>query len=1843
LTCSGKHIKPPCKRKINSSVRSIIILCLAVLFFQQEVLFAQVISNTGAAISLSTGVVVNSKDIENTTGTLGNNGTINLSGNYFNAGSTSGNGFYNIIGNWTNFGTFNAGTSTVTLNGITNQTITHGSTGETFYILTINNPGRIVTQVANPGSTLAVLNNLNLTAGTLSLDATTANLTVGGRATIAGTLLFNNITTQRTTISDILSGSGLINMSGGNLPHVLNLAGATNAIGTFTTSPTSSSTVNYNGTTQTVFPALNYRNLTISNSGIKTLQGNSTVGIDLNISGGTFDLGTTTTILGVLGATTINGSLSFNGTTTKTVSLTGNLSGTGSIDMSGGNQPHLLYLNGATNSIGIYASGTQSTVDYVRNGNQTVFTSDDYRNLTVSGIGVKTLYSDITAKGVLTMSSGDINSNGNTLKITNSAISAINRTAGKVIGKLQRAIGTLSAEYLYPIGSATVYNPLKITFQNLISGPLTAQFKTEDIGTAGLPLDDDGNEIWDRFTTGYWTLTSVTPMASNNYDVNLNYSGFSGVDPSSRIIKRTNGGNLELDGKNDSITIVPEIKRDALINGISTTTTDFAIGKGRPLITSQPVNIDICEGSNAVFQVRAKGRGPLTYQWQVNTGSGWTNIVDGGVYSGSKTRNLTITGAGYIMNGFLYRCIVTDGSGNSNITNSALLTVNKIPIATSTPSAQYECPGVAFANIVLGTSNDVPGTRFAWTRNNPAGITTSLPLSGNTYTDISGTFSNTTDAPITVTFTIRPTGPGTTYCIGNNITATVTVDPVPRVLAVSATIQCDSTITNLRLQSPSIFASGLPVTFKYTVTTTGLVTGYTSPISGLPNNYFITNKLVNQTDNYQVVTYGVVPVSPVGCADGPVQNISVTVNPTPRVIPINSKDNICDNRNAQIALNSTDITLTTPSVMTSGVIRFDYTVSVTGAPGIIVGNTSPGSNLTPGQKITFSYRNNSDTIQSVFYFITPKVVGLGCPAGKVNTPEVKIHASPLQSIVITKPLTCDGGSDASLRGNISRGANPYQIIWDGPFNYHEEGSTNNTNIHGGRYDLRVTDNLGCANSDFIYVEGAYLDSYFDVTADVSCPGYNDGAVRVRVNNTSTGTAPFEYWIVRDYQDTVIYGTLAVTNLFNYHNGLIAGDYKLHLRDFNGCTDNTSEVNVIQPELITVTFTRNQYPGGYNISCKGYNDGSVWINTISGGNGGYTYEWSTINGTITGNNTLNRLDNITAGTYYLKITDIKGCEKTDSVIITEPNGIQLATYQLSSSADSLYNVSCNGGNNGSIKITLTGGSGSYNHSWSGTDGFTSSTQDIFNLVAGIYTDTIRDVSNASCILMPLPTFTLAEPAALNIGVAKSLSTDGSYNINCNGGTGSIDLTVTGGSVGNYQYKWTTTDGSGIIDGQEDQNALTAGTYHVVVEDLNLCKDSIDITLTQPAPLSTTLIPKHITCQSPGFDNGSIDLTVSGGVGPYLFAWSNGATTEDISNLTQGYYKVTVTDLNGCQKTDSVSVDLPPPIIYTSTLSLYNSYNISCYGLSDGWIQITTTSGKAPFTYSWQYPDGLVSSLQNISGLKAGQYNLQITDSNLCTATGTFNLTEPGKLSMTITLSSSLNGGYNINCAGDSTGSINVDAVSQVGTTDYLWSDGATGKLRSDIPAGTYQLIITDQNNCHVDSTIILTEPDSIKISFDVTQAFCPDSPDGEIRLMVTGGVIGTDYSYKWSDNSTGQTISNILKGLYWVTVTDANNCSLRDSVKMEPLNETCLIIPNAISPNDDNINDVWNIGMIYLYPQIEIKIFNRWGELLWKSEKGYPRPWDGRSNGTPLPIDSYHYVIDLHNGSKPIIGNVTIVK
>ena len=1114
-----------------------------------------------------------------------------------------------------------------------------------------------------------------------------------------------------------------------------------------------------------------------------------------------------------------------------------------------------------------------------------------------------------------------------------------------------------------------------------------------------------------------------------------------------------------------------------------------------------------------------------------------------------------------------------------------------------------------------------------------------------------GTLTNSSDAFITVTYTVTPKLNGCSD--GPPQSVIVKVEPTPQATIVTTTpIVCNGSNISVTINSPTVTTTSADLSYVVAVTSTDAAhlggtasIGFTKVKTDLP--FTIIGTLTNSGDAFITVTYTVTPKLN-GCSDGTPKTVTVKVNPTPRVIPVNISSlkpdsSICSG-------GTTAIKLTTPTVMTSGGIIFDYSVSVTGS-GVVVGNTSPGVNRTPGYIIAFPYQDNSDTIQSVYYTITPKVDNAICVPGNIVVSEIKLHARPLQSIVVTKPLTCSGGAGlAALRAVISKGANPYQVVWDGPVGYHKVDSLAIANLSSGKYVIKVTDNLGCNRKDSISIVPVTARAY--ISADVippgnyniSCIGSTDGTILVSV--TGGITPPYNYWVIKNDLDT-LYSGIFTNNLipsdpttYRYYNNLGAGSYTLLIQDVNGCLNINRIVFRVPPPIVSV-FSKSSH-AGYNISCKGYNNGYASVQT-SGGRGGYTYTWYTFNGNIPGPVNTDRIDNLIAGTYFLETKDVLGCPKIDSTVVTEPDGLQLSSYQLSESADGNFNISCYGGNDGSITMTISGGSGNNVYFWTGPAGFTATTKDLTGLKAGGYTCLVRDQNG--CVLIPSPSFTLTEPSALVMSPpVTSFSTDGAYNINCYGSnTGWINITVSGGSIGTYKYNWSTSNGSGIINGQKDQTLLTAGTYNLVVTDSNKCVITKDITLTQPPVFITQLTPTNITCKSPGFNNGSINLAVTGGVAPYSYLWSNGKVTKDIAGLTPGNYTVTVTDFNGCIKKDSARVDLPPNLNYTKNLSDYNGYGISCNGLANGFIHVDPTTGSAPFVYTWTGPDGFTSATKNISNLIAGQYQLLIVDSNECKASGTFDLTEPGKFGFTFTLPSSTAGGFNINCAGESTGSIDIDPVNQVKTVDYLWADGIFGKTRTDLPAGNYSVIIIDANNCHASSTITITEPDSMKLIFNILSPFCPDKPDGSIGTDVTGGVKGAVYSYRWSDNSSNSNLVNIPEGYYKVTVTDMNGCSIRDSVNVKPINEACLVIPNAISPNGDLINDVWNIGMKELYPSMEVIIFNRWGETIWRSERGYPRPWDGTSNGSSLPIDSYHYIIDLHNGSRPLIGNVTIVR
>ncbi len=1453
----------------------------------------------------------------------------------------------------------------------------------------------------------------------------------------------------------------------------------------------------------------------------------------------------------------------------------------GTINLSGNYSSSGVTIGNGTYTIGGNWTNTgtffesNSTVIFNGSHNQSVIhVGGTFYNLSLNNTGPVSsdsvgLLNNITVRNTLSMQNGNFNTVANTLYLFNSNPAALNYTSvtgSRVLGKFERGINP-AGTYLFPLGTPAFYNPANFTIASpaAISGTILSEFIPSDPNNNGLPLPDYSINPWvevdSTFIDGFWSFKS-NGLSSGNFNINLNGTGFTEpVKDITRVVKRINGSPWTVDGAHRDASGLVAF-RDNLAAISPSSVTQFALAKANPLITSQPRSLTVCEETNPEFTITATGKAVLTFRWYKD-GVLLTNplfgqphyIIDRSV--GSITiLSVTLDDAGG------YYCVVKDGDGNTTISQTATLTVNKIPRATVSNSLQpNECSGVTFDGMVLEETYGVTGTTYIWSRTEPIGITSSdLPANGiapNIIDLLTGTFTNTTDAPIKVDFTIIPVGPDFLSYAGS-----------------TDYIRC----------------TGLAV------------------------------------------------------------HASVTVNPTPRVIAVNSQ--ICYG-------GSTTINLVSPSVMTQpNVIKFNYTSTATALPAILPGNYSTDIDVLYGTVLSMSYSNKSDTLQSVYYNITPTAVGL-CPAGAEVPFEIKVHPLPLQKLLMPKTLTCDGGSDAILTAVLAKGTSPFNVLWTGPFSYRvqyttRDTSTNATNLKGGRFDVVITDSMGCTKSGSQIITGARLKSFLRVIPKTTngygttCTDSPDGELWIQETVNSTGIPQFKYSILYNNLDTLIRNTLTTTGVYQKYTNLRPGNYKLFMKDSNGCINTDyPEVDIAGPDTIKVEFDKKIYPGGFNITCKNKNDGSVSVKTISGGNGGYSYKWSAATGTLTVSTTTSLLDSVPAGKYYLRTTDRLGCIKIDSVTLIEPSGMQLTGSELSISKDGNTNISCNGGNDGYIKLNITGGSGNNSYSWISSNGYTGSTKDIFGLKAGDYEATVTDQTGCVLRLMPgsaLPKFTLTEPTPLSVVSTTSTSADGAYNINCNGGkTGWINITVSGGSAGNYKYNWSTTDGSGIVNGQKNQSSLTAGTYNLSVMDSNNCVITKSFTLTQPPVFTTRISATNITCQSPGFNNGSMDLTVSGGVAPYSYLWSNGAATEDINGLTQGLYKVTVTYNGSCSKVDSARVYVPPPLKYTRVLSDYNGYNVSCFGMANGSIKVTPTGGMAPFVYYWKGPSGFTASTQDVSDLKAGQYVLTITDNNFCSATEIINLTEPGKLGMTFSLSASNAGGYNLNCAGDNNGYIGIEPLNQVKSVSYLWDDGIFGKTRTNLTAGNYSVIITDANNCYASSVVTLTEPDSLKNKFDVSPPLCPDKPDGEIRLKESGGVKGTDYTYLWSDNSTNPTLSNIPRGSYKVSIRDMNGCSIRDSVIVESRNETCLIIPNAISANGDLINDVWNIGEIELYPNMEINIINRWGESVWRSDKGYTHPWDGTSNGAPLPIDSYHYIIDLHNGSKPIVGSITIVR
>ena len=762
--------------------------------------------------------------------------------------------------------------------------------------------------------------------------------------------------------------------------------------------------------------------------------------------------------------------------------------------------------------------------------------------------------------------------------------------------------------------------------------------------------------------------------------------------------------------------------------------------------------------------------------------------------------------------------------------------------------------------------------------------------------------------------------------------------------------------------------------------------------------------------------------------------------------------------------------------------------------------------------------------------------------------------APLNTQIDGNFFVCFGTSDGTATSiNSAGGTPPYSYIWS-------TGETTDA-ISGlivGDYNLTITDNHACMDFDNITIAepnsqfsvsltGTNVDCYANSTASVSSAvfgGWQNASYAYQWSNSET-SANISNLPAGNYSVTTIStaeatcsatenitisepnlliidnstisnvlcygdstGTIDIevtggTAPFSYiwSNGetnddisnLLVGFYELTFTDANNCQNNFNGT-ITQPDSVSVSLNY------LSQICYGENNGQILANA-SGGISPYSYLWSSDS-----TNIYNSINNLWPGIHSVKVTDVNGCSKIETAIIFQaPDSLQVDYANIS-------DVSCFGGNNGLIDITTIGGFGQNSFLWSNGE----TTEDITGLFMGNYSVTISDVNGC-----------FAEANFfVNQADLLSLYINNTVDVLCFGGSNaSIDLEVQGG-ISPYFYIWS--DNSSI----QDISNLSAGTYSVTVVDENACIANIDTTISQPDPIILNLNYTENVCY--GTFDGEIVANASGGTSPFTYLWSNSETNHTISNLPAGTYTVSISDSNSCTISESASINQAND---TLQISILNATNNICNGETNGSIDIIAQGGTMPYTYLWSNAE----TTANISNLPAGFYSIEITDLNSCIANQSIEITEPAEVSIQANIS-------NLLCFEDNTGAIDITVSGGTPMYSYLWANGQTNEDIQNLDIGIYNITVTDINACTAESSLAITQPDSISLSLDYNQFLCYGMNNGYINPIVSGGTV--PYNFVWTNGETNENISNLEAGTYSVTISDINGCSTLASATIE---------------------------------------------------------------------------------------------
>ncbi|MBZ9779089.1 gliding motility-associated C-terminal domain-containing protein [Psychroflexus sp. CAK8W] len=1157
------------------------------------------------------------------------------------------------------------------------------------------------------------------------------------------------------------------------------------------------------------------------------------------------------------------------------------------------------------------------------------------------------------------------------------------------------------------------------------------------------------------------------------------------------------------------------------------------------------------------------------------------------------------------------------------------------------PITESICTGGTFSIIPSDTGNNIVpvNTTYTWTEpvSVPAGAITGGAAETSAQTEISQNVTNTSENIATLTYTVTPRSGS---CVGDPFTVEVIVESSGLIQEEPQSFQtiCEGgQISPLGVSLES--GESTSTTYQWFRNTTPTNAGgteipgatdatYLPPAFDIPGTYF-----------FYVV------VSPEGdqCGDviSQVSEVEVLEDPVIDVQPLD---------NQELCLNAPASELNVEVSGGVGPFNYQWYVNTTA-------DTTTGTEITDETNSSFTPPTDQEGI--LFYYVVISQEAAGCET--ISIP-ARIRVEP-QPVINQQPQSEELCLNAipnllSVNLNFSLGTPTYQ--W---FENDESSNIGGTAIAGANqptflpptdvageqfyYAVVSFDNSSCGPvvsdpATLIVVPFAEINPIEDIevcrgdeigginfstTAPTMITSYEWTNSNPEIGLAANGTGNIPVFTATNTTGVTQTAVITVTSESSF-----SGD---------PCGQSTTQFTISVPSEVIDNAVISNFNGNQT-SCFDANDGSIQISPSGGtpisANQSYRYNWTGPNGFSS-----NQEDifNLRQGTYDLEITDGFGCVYNFSYEIEAPE-------ELIVTEDAVLNIQCHGEFTGKILISLTGGTGNYSYSWLKDGMLVATTQDLENIGAGYYTVIATDQNNCTVV----KDFEVTEPAPIEIEVHEKsaiVCTDeisipknetsktvgdefnGFINISVEGGT----PLQTGPNEFTYQYEWKNAVNQ-VISTEKNLTGVGPGSYSVDVYDNLTCIASKDVELIMPDPIKIEVSSRDETCAFS--EDGQISLDIEGGTAPYNVEWNNGASGKELSQLQPGSYTANITDKYNCEISIDVEIEGVDALVGD-----YTSDNISCFNASDGFISVDVEGGRkfanGSYNYQWSGPDGFTSSEPVLNNLDKGVYSLNVTDASGCSINLVQEITEPEVLDVN----------YNTtlaNCFGIDDGTITLFV--EGGTPPYSSNFGSVGSddstfLFDGLSPGSYDIEVMDDNGC-MQVLKIEIEQDFINNiappTGDAYQEFCIEDQPTVSDLSVSG----MDIKWYLSPSDTAALPEDYLitasTTLYARNFDASLSCLSSDFLRVDVnIIEGIIDVNNFITVNGNSFNEKLNVVNIDLFPNNEMKIYNRYGKLVWETT-GYnntDNSFKGASNvegtisqGNFLPTGTYFYILNYES-------------